>query len=113
MSGTKIVYFCYRPNCSQAKRIFRALVKFCTGYCFTDRSRGSSVSIVTDYALDDWDSIPRERQRIFPPAFASRPALGPTSLLSNGYRGPFPGSKARPGRDADHSPPSSAEVKNE
>jgi hypothetical protein len=27
--------------------------------------------------------------------------------------GPFPGGKARPGCDADHSPPSSAEVKNE
>jgi hypothetical protein len=26
---------------------------------------------------------------------------------------PFPGGKARPGRDADHSPPSSAEVGNE
>jgi hypothetical protein len=25
----------------------------------------------------------------------------------------FPGGKARPGRDADHSPPSSAEIKNE
>jgi hypothetical protein len=30
-----------------------------------------------------------------------------------GTRGPFPGTKARPGRDADHSPPSSAEVVNE
>jgi hypothetical protein len=27
--------------------------------------------------------------------------------------GPFPGGKVRPGRDADHSPPSSAEVENE
>jgi hypothetical protein len=27
--------------------------------------------------------------------------------------GPFPGGKARPGRDADYSPPSSAEVVNE
>jgi hypothetical protein len=27
--------------------------------------------------------------------------------------GPFPGGKARPGRDADHSHPSSAEVVNE
>jgi hypothetical protein len=27
--------------------------------------------------------------------------------------GPFPGAKARPERDADHSPPSSAEVVNE
>jgi hypothetical protein len=30
-----------------------------------------------------------------------------------GTGGPSPGGKARPGRDADHSPPSSAEVVNE
>jgi hypothetical protein len=30
-----------------------------------------------------------------------------------GTGGPFPGSKARPGRDADHSPTSSAKVVNE
>jgi hypothetical protein len=30
-----------------------------------------------------------------------------------GTGGPFPGGKARPGRDDDHSPPSSAEVVNE
>jgi hypothetical protein len=30
-----------------------------------------------------------------------------------GSGGPFPGGKARPGRDADHSPPSIAEVVNE
>jgi hypothetical protein len=30
-----------------------------------------------------------------------------------GTGGPFPGGKARPGSDGDHSPPSSAEVKNE
>jgi hypothetical protein len=30
-----------------------------------------------------------------------------------GTGGPFPGGKARPGRDADHSPPSSAEVEND
>jgi hypothetical protein len=29
--------------------------------------------------------------------------LGPSSLLSNGYRGSFPGGKARPDGDADHS----------
>jgi hypothetical protein len=29
-----------------------------------------------------------------------------------GNGGPFPGGKARPGRDSDHSPPSSAEVVN-
>jgi hypothetical protein len=30
-----------------------------------------------------------------------------------GTGGPFPGAKARPRRDADHSPPSSTEVENE
>jgi hypothetical protein len=30
-----------------------------------------------------------------------------------GTVGPFPGGKERPGRDADHSPPSGAEVENE
>jgi hypothetical protein len=30
-----------------------------------------------------------------------------------GTGGPIPGGKARPGRDADHSPPSSAELVNE
>jgi hypothetical protein len=37
---------------------------------------------------------------------------GPPSLLYNGYR-VFPGGKVRPGRAADHSPPSSAVVMEE
>jgi hypothetical protein len=37
---------------------------------------------------------------------------GPASCTM-GIRGSFPGSKARPGRDADHSPPSTAKVKKE
>jgi hypothetical protein len=36
---------------------------------------------------------------------------GAPSLLSNGYRGNFPGGVKRPEREADHSTPSSAEVK--
>jgi hypothetical protein len=40
-----------------------------------------------------------------------RPSGSP-SLLYNGYR-VFPGGKARPGRAADHLPPSSAEVMKE
>jgi hypothetical protein len=36
---------------------------------------------------------------------------GPPSLLHNGYR-VFPGVKLRPGRDADPSPQSSADIKN-
>jgi hypothetical protein len=36
-----------------------------------------------------------------------------TDSYPMGTEGPFPGGKARPGCDADHSPPSSAEVKYE
>jgi hypothetical protein len=36
---------------------------------------------------------------------------GPPSLLSNAYQGLFPWGVKRPGREADHSSPSSAEVK--
>jgi len=43
---------------------------------------------------------------------ASRPALGPTQgSYSMGTGGSFPGLK-RPLREADHSPPSSSEIKN-
>jgi hypothetical protein len=69
-------------------------------------------STVSDYGLDDRGSIPTKAE-IFPPASASRPALGPTQPPTMGTGGPFRGGKARPGRDADHSSPSSAEVKNE
>jgi hypothetical protein len=63
---------------------------------------------VSDYGLDDRAiGVPRPGQRIFPLSSVSRLALGPTQ------GGPFPGGKARPGRDADHSPLSSAEVVNE
>jgi hypothetical protein len=43
-----------------------------------------------------------------------RKIMGPTqSPVQWVPGGPFPGGKARPRRDADHSPPSSAEVVNE
>jgi hypothetical protein len=38
--------------------------------------------------------------------------LSPPSSLSNGYQGIFPWGVKRQGREADHSPPSCAEVKN-
>jgi len=68
----------------------------------------SSVGIATDYGLDGPGSNPGGDE-IFRPF---RPALGSTSLLYNGYR-VFPGSKVRPGRAANHSPPSSAAVMEE
>jgi hypothetical protein len=78
------------------------------------RSRGSSVSIVFDYGLDDWTIQLRQRRKDFSSNLLSPDwLLGPPSLLSNGYQGPFLGGKAQPGHDADHSPPSSAKVFNE
>ena len=67
---------------------------------------GSSVGIATAYGLDSpgieplWGEIFR--------TCPDRP-WGSPSLLYNGYR-VFPGGKVLPGRDADPSPPSSAEV---
>jgi len=68
---------------------------------------GSVVGIATDYGLDGPGLNPGggEIFRTCP----DRP-WGPPSLVYNGYR-VFPGSKVRPGRYADPSPPSSAVVK--
>jgi hypothetical protein len=77
---------------------------------------GSSVSIVSGYGLDD-----RTIEVRFPAGakyFSSSLCVQTGSeahpaSCTMGTGGPFPGAKARPGRDADHSPPSSAEVENE
>jgi hypothetical protein len=79
-----------------------------------DRSCGSSGSIVSDYGLDDRGSIPDKGRGLFfsSPCVQTGSEAHPASYpMSTG--GPFSGGKARPGRDADHSPPSSAEVKYE
>jgi hypothetical protein len=59
-------------------------------------------------------STPGRGKRLPSLASVSRQALGahPASCTM-GTGGPFPGAKERPGRDTDHSPPSSAEVENE
>jgi hypothetical protein len=69
--------------------------------------RDSSVGIATDYGLDD-PGIESRRERNF--SHTSRPALGSTQPPAQWIPGSFPGVK-RPGRGADHPPPSSAEVK--
>jgi hypothetical protein len=71
------------------------------------RSRGSSVSIVSDYGLDvrAMGMIHGKGKRIFPLVCVSRPAFGvhPASHPM-GTGGPFRGDKAWPGRGADHLP---------
>jgi hypothetical protein len=79
-------------------------------------SRVSSGSIVSDYGLDD--------RAIGVPSPAGVEDFSSSLCVQTGSEAhpasctmctgrPFPGGKARPGRDADHSPPSSAEVVNE
>jgi hypothetical protein len=80
------------------------------------RSRSSSVSIVSDYGLDDraFEVRSGQKQKYISSILCvliiseARPASCPVDT-----RGSFPGAKARTGRDADHSPSSSGEVKNE
>jgi hypothetical protein len=62
------------------------------------RAGGGWVSIVSDYKLDDRDSIPGRSKE-----FSSSLCV-PTSLLSSGYRRVLSWGKARPGRDNGHSP---------
>ena len=69
---------------------------------------GSVVGIATAYGLDG-PGIESRWGEIFRTC-PDRP-WGPPSLLYNGYP-VFPWGKVRPGRDADPSSPSNAEVKN-
>jgi hypothetical protein len=76
---------------------------------------GSSGSKVSDYGLDDRAIGVRSPAgaKDFSSDLCVQTGSGahPASCTM-GTRGPFSGGKARPGRDADHSPPSSAEVVN-
>jgi hypothetical protein len=79
------------------------------GY-FRSSGPGSAVGIATAYGLDG-PGIEKKNPgggEIF--RTCPDPPWGPPSFLYNGYR-VFPGGKLRPGRDADPSPPSNAEVK--
>jgi hypothetical protein len=70
-------------------------------------SRDSTVNIATNYGLDDrgvGDRVPVGSQR-------PDRLWVPPSLLSNGYGAALSWGVKRPGREADHSPPTSAEFK--
>jgi hypothetical protein len=74
------------------------------------KSRGSSGSIVSDYGLDD--RVIEVRSPTGAEDFSSSPCVQTGSeaypaFYPIGTGGPFPGGKARPGREADLSPPSS------
>jgi hypothetical protein len=116
---------------SGTSRIQHILFSFQTGFRLTwaavlekmlysryiHSSRGSSVSIVsTAWTTGRSEFDHRPTQKDFSLASVSRPGLVPTQPPVQWVPGLLsPGLKLGwgPGRDADHSPPSSAEVKNE
>jgi hypothetical protein len=77
------------------------------------RSWDSSVSIVSNYRLDNQASIPSRDKAFFTSLCVQLSSEDHPASYPMGTGGPFPGHKALLGRDADHSPPSSAKVKNE
>jgi hypothetical protein len=92
---------------------------FCVSYicfCQYQQEPGSSVSIVSDYGLDDLANGVRSPAgaKDFLSILCVQTGSGahPASCTM-GTGGPLTGAKARPRRDADHSPLSSAEVKYE
>jgi hypothetical protein len=68
----------------------------------------SQVSIAKYYGLDGRGSIPGRSKRLF---FSTLQRLGPTQPFIQWVPGAFSREVKRPGREVDHSPPSSAEVK--
>jgi hypothetical protein len=75
----------------------------------------AGVAQSVEYQTIDWTigvQTPAE-QRVFLLVFVLTPAVRPTQPPVQWVPGSFYGDKARPGRDTDHSPASSTEVKNE
>jgi hypothetical protein len=71
---------------------------------------------VSDYGLDDRAigvRSPAGAKEFSSSLFVQTGSEAYPASCTVGTGGPFSGAKARPGRDADHSPPSSAEVVNE
>jgi hypothetical protein len=76
-------------------------------------SCSSSVTIVSDYTLDDRGSIPAEANDFSSILCVQTISEAHPASCTEGTGGPFRGIKARPGRDADHLPQTNAGVMNE
>jgi hypothetical protein len=91
---------CFIPSTSAAR------------YCQIVRSLNSSLSTAVGYVIDRRGSTPG-RSQIFLFSTVSRPALGPTQPPFRWVPRAISPRVKRLGREADHSPPSSAEVNND
>jgi hypothetical protein len=82
--------------------------------CYKVSQEQGSCSWYSDLAVG-WmirGSIPGSAKRVFSSLKYLYQLWGPSSLLFNWQRGSFPGEKW-PKREADHSPPSSGDIKND
>jgi hypothetical protein len=73
-------------------------------------------AVVSDYGLDDRAigvRSPAGAKDISSSLCVQTSSGAHPASCTTGTGGPFPGAKSRPGRDADHSPPSIAEVEYE
>jgi hypothetical protein len=75
-------------------------------------NQDSLVGIATGYGLDGQGSITSRGKICFCTPQRPDRVWGSPSHLSNGYHGLFSPGVKRPGREAAHSPPSRAEVRN-
>jgi hypothetical protein len=80
----------------QLRNFFLPVLSLKNVRVYTFRSRDSSVSIATGYGLDDrgGGSSSTRRVKNFHFSISSRPALGSTQPILNGYGGLLPGGKA-------------------
>jgi hypothetical protein len=88
---------------------------FALGLCReVSREAQSGPCLATSWTTGRSRFDTRQRRKDFSSSLCVQTGSGahPASCTM-GTGGPFLGAKARPGRDADHSPPSSAEVVNE
>jgi hypothetical protein len=99
----------YLFHCWKEKLIPRTEVNQIHSVFFV--SRGSSISIVSDYGLDG--QVPTPTEDFSPNLFVQNDSGAHPASYTMGIGGSLSGGKAQPGRDADHSPPSSAEFKKE
>jgi hypothetical protein len=97
------------------ERITSSMLHFSTALFQARAGVAQSVQcLVTDWTTGRSRFDPRHRKMIFPVASVFSPSLGPTQPPVQGVLGVLSAEEnARPGSDADHSPPSSAEVVNE
>lgn len=101
----------YHLEHHRVSSVFEFFIKCCNRN-MKWRSWHSSVGVVTSKKWMGWSLIPGSSKIFLSSPNYPKQLWGPTLLLFSGYWHFFPRGKVA-GREADHSPPSSAEAKNE